>query len=90
MHIVQLGEPPVPVDRRRSERVRQRQGVTAPLGGGWQAHETNINKIMFLEYLPRGSLHKAMCTSVSKDVKFPNRVLWHMFHCRKSSRVQVV
>lgn len=88
MHIVQLAEPPAVVETRRSNRVRKRRGlpVLGDGGSGWAPNELDIENIMLLEYFPRGSLYKAICTAVSKDVEFPNRVLWQMFHCRKSSQ----
>ncbi|EAQ84579.1 predicted protein [Chaetomium globosum CBS 148.51] len=83
MHIVQLAEPPAVVETRRSNRVRKRRGlpVLGDGGSGWAPNELDIENIMLLEYFPRGSLYKAICTAVSKDVEFPNRVLWQMFHC---------
>ncbi|KAH6617373.1 hypothetical protein F5144DRAFT_624109 [Chaetomium tenue] len=83
MHIVQLAEPPAVAETRRSNRVRKRQGlaVLGDGGSGWAPNEIDIDNIMLLEYFPRGSLYKAICTAVSKDVEFPNRVLWQMFHC---------
>jgi hypothetical protein len=40
---------------------------------------------MLLEYCKRGSLHKALCVSDAKKIQFPERALWHMFHCRELS-----
>ncbi|KAL2186970.1 hypothetical protein L209DRAFT_684148 [Thermothelomyces heterothallicus CBS 203.75] len=81
MHIVQLEQPAPLVNRRRSERIRAR--TPGQPDGSWPNHIADVNNILFLEYLPRGSLHKALCTMQSRQMVVPNRALWHMFHCRK-------
>ncbi|KAL2162465.1 hypothetical protein VTH06DRAFT_7378 [Thermothelomyces fergusii] len=76
MHIIQEETPASLVDRRRSARIDPGQSTAQ-----WPAHIRNVDNILFLEYLPRGSLQKALCTLQSKQMVVPNRALWHMFHC---------
>ncbi|KAK3295081.1 uncharacterized protein B0H64DRAFT_362906 [Chaetomium fimeti] len=41
----------------------------------------SFDELIFLEYLWRGSLHKIICSAAQNQEPFPNRLLWHMFHC---------
>jgi hypothetical protein len=79
MHIVQLRGLPRPVPLLRSRRIRAQQGGQAP-----QQPPINIDTegMMIMEYLMRGTLHKALSRATQKQLDFPNRVLWHVFHCR--------
>ncbi|KAH6842485.1 kinase-like domain-containing protein [Chaetomium sp. MPI-CAGE-AT-0009] len=47
----------------------------------------SFHDMMFLEYLWRGSLHKIICSAAQNEEPFPNRLLWHMFHCLVKSCV---
>lgn len=77
-----LPEPPLPPYPRASVRRQEAKGV-APTKG-YADSQVNLIDIMFLEYMPRGSLDKAIKTASDKEMAFPNRALWQMFHCRKS------
>jgi hypothetical protein len=58
-------------------------------GGAWPAQEPDVTDVMLLEHCHRGSLHKALCkvyetwAAGQQHFRFPNRALWHIFHCRK-------
>ncbi|KAK4152165.1 hypothetical protein C8A00DRAFT_16480 [Chaetomidium leptoderma] len=80
-HIIQTDTPPGRVPNQRSSmRDRQRRGLQGP-GGNWAPEQDDISDVMFLEHCKRGSLHKALYTSHAKILEFPNRALWHIFHC---------
>ncbi|KAK4235113.1 hypothetical protein C8A03DRAFT_18105 [Achaetomium macrosporum] len=86
MHIVQFAGLPRPIQPRRSARIRAQQG-----GQGGQAPQrapgnVNTEGMIILEYLMRGSLHKALCTATAENLHFPSRVLWHIFHCCNGPR----
>jgi hypothetical protein len=82
MHIVQVLTPPV-VRIRRSPRFNKPPPPDPP---------ATIDGVMLLEYCHRGSLHKALCRFYEQkragqpDLAIPDRILWNMFHCRKSVR----
>ncbi|KAH6617370.1 kinase-like domain-containing protein [Chaetomium tenue] len=40
-----------------------------------------FDPMIFLESLPRGSLHKVICSAQENEDPFPDRALWHMFRC---------
>jgi hypothetical protein len=58
---------------------------------GYRLSTSNIDNLMFLEYYPRGSLHKAiknvnMATKVSgQQYRFDTRQLCHIFLCSEFS-----
>ncbi|KAH6842483.1 kinase-like domain-containing protein [Chaetomium sp. MPI-CAGE-AT-0009] len=79
MHIIQTSKIPSMQSLRSSQRVRARKGPQA--SRRWSRADRNLTGIMLLEYCQRGSLHKALCVSDKKDIEFPERALWHMFHC---------
>ncbi|KAK4140571.1 uncharacterized protein C8A04DRAFT_31908 [Dichotomopilus funicola] len=74
-----LPEPPLPPLRRQSARQQQAKGVGPDQG--YTEGQVDLRDVMFLEYMPRGSLDKAIKTASDKQMAFPNRALWHMFHC---------
>jgi hypothetical protein len=52
-------------------------------GGGQGGGQDPLDKILFLEYLGRGSLHKVLCRIRELGHPIPNRVLWLLFQCCK-------
>ena len=56
---------------------------SVPIQTPWTDQTPPPPDVMLLEYCKRGSLYKAVCTARTKRLKFPERALWHMFHCRK-------
>lgn len=44
---------------------------------------------MLLEYLAGGSLHKVICMAQQQNKRFPDRILWLIFQCRKSFPVSI-
>lgn len=48
------------------------------------AEPQDPDDIILLEYLQRGCLQKAISAACVKGLRFPDRVLWLIFHCRKS------
>jgi hypothetical protein len=78
MHIIQTKDAPPANPLRRSPR----QHANTPRGD-WTNAEQDITGIMLLEYCKRGTLHKALHRVDQEDETFPNRALWHIFHCRK-------
>lgn len=81
MHMVQLQAVPPVVPHPRAAR-----------GEAFTAAEQDMSDVLLLEYCWRGSLHKALCkvykqrVDNDEDLSFPDRALWHIFHCRKSMR----
>ncbi|KAK4148579.1 kinase-like domain-containing protein [Chaetomidium leptoderma] len=70
LHIVQTRDfPPVPPGGNARKRV-----VPKP-------PRPSLDGVMFLEYLPRGSLHKLICAARDNNSPFPNRVVWSIFEC---------
>ncbi|SPQ26523.1 cc25b1bc-5976-4992-9d6c-7d8b4de0e9d1 [Thermothielavioides terrestris] len=78
-HFVQLKTFPNAEQPRRSARL----GGQANL----QPSQTRTNDIMLLEYLPRGSLHKALCGASANNLTFQTRLLWEIFHCLVQSTI---
>ncbi|KAK3295083.1 uncharacterized protein B0H64DRAFT_344810, partial [Chaetomium fimeti] len=79
MHIIQTRRIPPVQNPRSSRRVRAREGPQT--SRRWDQHDRDMTGIMLLEYCQRGSLDKALSVSALKDIRFPERALWHMFHC---------
>ncbi|KAK4043906.1 hypothetical protein C8A01DRAFT_12627 [Parachaetomium inaequale] len=56
--------------------------ASVPVRDQWRpAQVPPPTDVMLLEYCERGSLYKALCTAQTRGLKFPERALWHMFHC---------
>ena len=83
MHTIQTRRIPPVQNPRSSRRLRDRKGSEAL--PRWNEADRNLTGVMLLEYCKRGSLHKALCVLDAKKIQFPERALWHMFHCRESS-----
>ncbi|EAQ84581.1 predicted protein [Chaetomium globosum CBS 148.51] len=79
MHIIQTRKIPPVQNPRSSRRLRDREGPQA--SRRWTEADRDLRGAMLLEYCQRGSLHKALCVSDAKKIHFPERALWHMFHC---------
>ncbi|AEO64627.1 uncharacterized protein THITE_2126944 [Thermothielavioides terrestris NRRL 8126] len=78
-HFVQLKTFPNTVQLRRSARL----GGQANL----QPSQIRTNDIMLLEYLPRGSLYKALVVAERDHLTFQTRLLWEIFHCLVQSTI---
>ncbi|KAK3305276.1 uncharacterized protein B0T15DRAFT_555276 [Chaetomium strumarium] len=87
MHIVQLAGLPRPMPPLRSRRIRAQQGGQGSQAPAQPPVHVDTEGLIILEYLMCGSLHKALSKATEAKQHFPNRVLWHMFHCLVQSCV---
>ena len=53
----------------------------------WKPRARTPSDVMLLEYLGRGSLQQLITRVKTGRQRFPNRVLWLIWHCRTSSPV---
>lgn len=51
----------------------------------WKPRARNPSDVILLEYLGRGSLQQLITRMKTGRQRFPNRVLWLIWHCRMSS-----